>query len=75
MNYSVINYQAANSENEIGEAMIQVTGCVKYTYIDIPYGIVQGDAAWNSLVDEIVNDVKINMDPLSPTYDPSLLGE
>lgn len=74
MNYSLISFMPAADSSSSGTAVITVDGCMKNTYIDIPFGIAEGDADWNSLVDSIVNSVLLNMDPQKPTYDPSLVS-
>lgn len=73
--YSVTSYAPAATKDLTGVLVIQVTGCVFTTAIDTPYGLVNSNnATWNNLVDPIVAGILVNMDPTSPTYDPSLLG-
>jgi hypothetical protein len=72
--YTVISYTPAAQKGLFGTAIIQVNGCVLQTSIDMPFGITQGTVNWNNVVDPVVAAILVNMDPNSPTYDPSLLG-
>lgn len=73
MQYALISYVAAVDPSGSGMAVINVNGCSKNTQIDIPFGAVQFDPVWNSVVDPVVVSVQTNMNPASPSYDPSLL--
>lgn len=67
MNYTFVSYNALTRI-----AVIQVRECILFTEISIPEGMVQDSPEWNQLMDDVTNDVMANMDPMSPTYDPSL---
>lgn len=69
MNYSLIDWDAGTRV-----AIIQVPGCVKQTAIDVPSEVVKDSQSWLDFLESAAQDVLRNMDPMSATYDSSLLG-
>lgn len=67
--YTLISYDA-----DTRVAIIQVDGCTKQTQASIPQDVVPNSPDWDLYLLGVAQDVTKNMDPMSSTYDPSLLS-
>jgi hypothetical protein len=68
MEYAIVAYDPVNLITTI-----QVTGCALETYIDTS-GTTLNGPDYYALLDMVAQSVLTNMDPESPTYDPTLIG-
>lgn len=71
--YTVVSYDEAIDAEHSGVATITVNDgtrdCCLNTEIDIPYGAVENDTAWNEAVDPVVASVALNMQEMIPNPD------
>lgn len=76
--YTIVGYEPAQDEFSTGVAEIivkyELQEICLHTYIETPYGMIQEDTEWNSLMDSVIESVRINVPSTipNPSYDPLL---